>query len=173
MAIGHVEIRVRGATTAACQILVGQNQKGDGRLTVLRDYGSNRFHKHIWLCGCDCGGRAVVSTSHFLSGHTKSCGCLQREIAAKIGKRRCRFPGQVRTNHQFERMARQMYQCYLRGATLKEVGFQFGCRPAHAVWSIFRRRGWEMKSRSRTGTLGPVRETVACVRGTLTRFRNC
>jgi hypothetical protein len=166
MAIGHVEIRVHGAPRAArpvpkkvpkeFKILVGQHQKGDGRLTVLRDYGSNRFHKHIWLCRCDCGGRAVVSTSHFLSGHTKSCGCLQREIAAKIGKRRCRFPRQVRTNHQFERMAHQMYQCYLRGATLNEVGFQFGCRPAHAVWYIFRRRGWEMRSRSRTGTLGPV-----------------
>ena len=159
MAIGHVEIRVRRAPRAACQpmpqILVGQHQKADGRLTVLRDYGSNRFHKHMWLCGCDCGGRAVVSTSHFLSGHTKSCGCLQRETAAKIGKRRCRFPGQVKTNHQFERMAHQMYQCYLRGATLNEVGFQFGCRSAHAVWYIFRRRGWEVRSRSRTGTLGP------------------
>jgi hypothetical protein len=160
MAIGHVEIRVRGAPRAACRpmpkILVGQHQKGDGRLTVLRDSGINRFHKHIWLCGCDCGGVAVVSTSHFLSGHTKSCGCLQREIAAKIGKRRRRFPWQVGTNHQFERMAREMYQCYLRGATLKEVGFQFGCRPAHAVWYIFRRRGWEMRSRPRTGTLGPI-----------------
>jgi hypothetical protein len=80
------------------QILVGQHQKGDGRLIVLRDFGTNRFGKRIWLCGCDCGGHAVVSTSHFLSGHTKSCGCLQREIAAKIGKgncsRRCRFSGQ-------------------------------------------------------------------------------
>ncbi len=80
------------------QILVGQHQKGDGRLSVLRDFGTNRFGKRIWLCGCDCGGHAVVSTSHFLSGHTKSCGCLQREIAAKIGKgncsRRCRFSGQ-------------------------------------------------------------------------------
>ncbi len=80
------------------QILVGQHQKGDGRLIVLRDFGTNRFGKHIWFCGCDCGGHAVVSTSHFLSGHTKSCGCLQREIAAKIGKgncsRRLRFSGQ-------------------------------------------------------------------------------
>jgi len=160
MAIGQVEIRFRGAPRAACrpmpQIRVGQHQKGDGRLTVLRDYGSNRFHKHIWLCGCHCGGVAVVCTSHFLSGHTKSCGCLQREIAAKIGKGRRRFPGRAGTNHQFERMAHQMYQCYLRGATLKEVGFRFGCRPAHAVWYIFRRRGWEMRSRSRTGTLGPI-----------------
>ena len=80
------------------QILIGQHQKGDGRLIVLRDFGTNRFGKHIWFCGCDCGGHAVVSTSHFLSGHTKSCGCLQREIAAKIGKgncsRRSRFSGQ-------------------------------------------------------------------------------
>jgi len=80
------------------QILVGQHQKGEGRLIVLRDFGTNRFGKHIWFCGCDCGGHVVVSTSHFLSGHTKSCGCLQREIAAKIGKgncsRRCRLSGQ-------------------------------------------------------------------------------
>ena len=85
------------------RILVGQHQKGDGRLIVLRDFGTNRFGKHIWFCGCDCGGHVAVSTSHFLSGHTKSCGCLQREIAANIGKENC--SRRLRFSGQFARIA--------------------------------------------------------------------
>lgn len=92
-----------GPCTKKFQILVGQHQKGDGRLIVLRDFGTNRFGKHIWFCRCACGGHAVVSTSHFLSGHTKSCGCLRREIAAKIGKGNCSH--RLRFSGQFARIA--------------------------------------------------------------------
>ena len=50
------------------------------RLTVigLSHVGSNR--KRMWLCSCSCGGNAVVSTSDLNKGHTKSCGCIKREL---------------------------------------------------------------------------------------------
>lgn len=32
-----------------------------------------------WMCLCDCGEETIVSTSHIISGHTKSCGCLISE----------------------------------------------------------------------------------------------
>jgi hypothetical protein len=35
-----------------------------------------------WLCVCDCGNTAVVSGGKLRRGHTKSCGCLQRDKAA-------------------------------------------------------------------------------------------
>lgn len=34
-----------------------------------------------WLCVCDCGSSVTVATKRLLGGHTKSCGCLQREKA--------------------------------------------------------------------------------------------
>ena len=36
-----------------------------------------------WTCQCECGETCVVATSDLRSGHTRSCGCLRREIAPK------------------------------------------------------------------------------------------
>lgn len=33
-----------------------------------------------WLCSCDCGNVCVVQASHLLTGSTRSCGCLRREV---------------------------------------------------------------------------------------------
>lgn len=34
-------------------------------------------------CRCDCGTEVVVAAQNLTRGHTKSCGCLKREVAAK------------------------------------------------------------------------------------------
>ncbi len=58
-----------------------------GRLTVINraeDYVSPKGHKLVqWLCECECGNRKNVSGSCLKSGHTQSCGCLNREISRK------------------------------------------------------------------------------------------
>lgn len=33
----------------------------------------------VWECQCDCGDRTEVASSHLLSGHTRSCGCLTKK----------------------------------------------------------------------------------------------
>lgn len=48
------------------------------RLTAIKYLGSSK-----WLCKCDCGNETIVHTQKLKSGHTKSCGCLQKEIAGK------------------------------------------------------------------------------------------
>lgn len=40
----------------------------------------------MWLCVCKCGNSLNVRTIHLKSGNTKSCGCLQREVAAQNGR---------------------------------------------------------------------------------------
>lgn len=54
------------------------------RLTVLnrveiegRDWRSNRIR---YACQCTCGTELLVKGGRLLSGHVKSCGCLQKEI---------------------------------------------------------------------------------------------
>ena len=37
-------------------------------------------HKTSWLCQCICGKHIIATTSNLRKGHTKSCGCLQKEI---------------------------------------------------------------------------------------------
>lgn len=49
-----------------------------GRLTAIKYLGNS-----IWECKCQCGKTINVKTSKLNSGHTKSCGCLQKEIASK------------------------------------------------------------------------------------------
>ena len=36
---------------------------------------------NTWHCSCDCGGTSVVRSNRLLSGKTKSCGCLRRELS--------------------------------------------------------------------------------------------
>lgn len=63
--------------------------KSFGRLTALRRvYPSDllsRAELHrmakknaAWLCLCNCGSEVVVAASKLASGHTQSCGCLNR-----------------------------------------------------------------------------------------------
>jgi hypothetical protein len=55
------------------------------RLTVLGHLGAVKKQTR-WLCLCECGNRAVVAYAKLVSGKTRSCGCLKREVHAN----RCR-----------------------------------------------------------------------------------
>ena len=48
------------------------------RITVL-DY----FGKQKWLCQCVCGNKFTAYGHQIKTGHTASCGCLQRERTSK------------------------------------------------------------------------------------------
>lgn len=39
-----------------------------------------------WECLCDCGKSIIVQSCHIRGGHTKSCGCLQKETVSEINK---------------------------------------------------------------------------------------
>ena len=51
-----------------------------GRLTVLNEL--HNYHKKgvYWLCKCECGNLTEVKGTCLTHGHTKSCGCLNRDI---------------------------------------------------------------------------------------------
>lgn len=52
------------------------------RLTVLK-YSHTAKKKIYWECKCSCGNVVIVQTSGLKNGHTKSCGCLRKEISRK------------------------------------------------------------------------------------------
>jgi hypothetical protein len=39
-----------------------------------------------WNCLCDCGQKTLLTTQKLRNGHTRSCGCFQRECIARLGK---------------------------------------------------------------------------------------
>lgn len=57
-----------------------ENLKGMrfNRPSVL-EFSETRNRTTFWKCKCDCGNETIVSSYHLKSGHTKSCGCLNRE----------------------------------------------------------------------------------------------
>ena len=58
-----------------------------GRLTAVKKVGtkgSGRGSKAIWLCRCDCGNEKEILRNSLVSGTTKSCGCLEKEIKSTM-----------------------------------------------------------------------------------------
>ena len=53
-----------------------------GRLTALSRV--ERKGKTHWICTCSCGGSVATSTYQLISGNTKSCGCLKKEVGLKM-----------------------------------------------------------------------------------------
>lgn len=52
-----------------------------GRLLVIRRAKNRNKESTCWLCVCDCGEERIVYSQSLRSGYTKSCGCLQRDVA--------------------------------------------------------------------------------------------
>lgn len=53
-----------------------------GRLTVVKKLDKKQYSNQLWLCKCKCGSFTTVNQENLLSGHTRSCGCLSRDIAS-------------------------------------------------------------------------------------------
>ena len=59
-----------------------------GRLVVVEDSGERSSHGNvIWDCLCDCGNTHKVRADSLVNKAIRSCGCLQKEIAAETGRR--------------------------------------------------------------------------------------
>lgn len=58
-----------------------------GRLTAIKKVGTKgngKGSKSIWLCRCDCGNEKEILRNSLVSGTTKSCGCLEKEVKATM-----------------------------------------------------------------------------------------
>ena len=55
-----------------------------GRLVALGPVGLDAQGNIVWRCSCDCGKTTRVASMRMRSGHTKSCGCLSRELRVVI-----------------------------------------------------------------------------------------
>lgn len=63
-----------------------------------RESDAPRFARR-WKCICDCGTEKITSQNSLRRGLTRSCGCLHREDAARIGRNRYTH-GETRGNRQ-------------------------------------------------------------------------
>lgn len=84
---------VKNGSTKSCGCLKHEYKrwiditgKRFGRLEVIRRLEHVPGKTRKWLCLCDCG-RDSLQTQNTLKNGVQSCGCLQKEVAAAIGKR--------------------------------------------------------------------------------------
>lgn len=54
------------------------------RLLIVAYSHATRSSGAFWRCICDCGNESVVRYEDLRSGHTKSCGCLLREMRGSL-----------------------------------------------------------------------------------------
>ena len=57
-----------------------------GKLTVVKDGGSDLKGQRHWICECECGTIVKVFGAQLRSGKTQSCGCLKSKGEEKIAK---------------------------------------------------------------------------------------
>ena len=54
-----------------------------GRLTVGAYVGKTNDRKTIWECTCECGKSLRINSRNFVTGNTRSCGCLRAEKSSE------------------------------------------------------------------------------------------
>lgn len=54
------------------------------KITLIRLYEKRPGKNNLWLCRCDCGIEKIINVNSVVRGGTKSCGCIQKEIASKL-----------------------------------------------------------------------------------------
>ena len=64
--------------------LIDLTGKKFGRLTTIKRVGSYPNRSAMWLCECECGTEKIINGYHLRSGHTKSCGCLSKEVTGNL-----------------------------------------------------------------------------------------
>lgn len=117
---------LRKGNTKSCGCLrmeVGHNAKFKdltgqkfGRLTVLyentTDPRKEKFKYTIWRCMCECGNECDVIGVNLTKGATKSCGCLQKEMASK------RFTKDIRRYDEHENIVEKLCPCCKQWLTI-------------------------------------------------------
>jgi len=62
-----------------------------GKLTVIRRVRNGKNCSVRWESVCECGGKTISDSFALRIGKSKSCGCIQREIAKKMKTTHDRF----------------------------------------------------------------------------------
>lgn len=85
--VSNASLRAGTSKSCGCSSAIANKQKAIrldkgatyGRLVVI----DNEKHIGYSVCLCECGEECTVRNSNLKQGVTKSCGCIQKEIASK------------------------------------------------------------------------------------------
>lgn len=84
---------LRTGVSLSCGCLAREMAKGRAEDLTGRRFGklvvlSRDVRDGYWICECDCGNRkSIRGNSLTMRNGTRSCGCIQRDVAAGVGAR--------------------------------------------------------------------------------------
>lgn len=82
--VGYDTFTSRGFIYFIMGIKVNLIGKKFNRLTVIGESTKRpNSTSAVWICECDCKKHVFVTTHDLKTGHSKSCGCLSRELLIK------------------------------------------------------------------------------------------
>lgn len=93
-----------------------------GRLVVIGRAKGKDARNAYWECICDCGNRAVVSSSHLTHGDTASCGCWRKDSIAKQFTTHGESRGSKRSKEYRIWLAMRERCCCASNAAYKDYG---------------------------------------------------
>lgn len=94
------------------------------RLLVV-SFAGVRGGRVLWKARCDCGGEVVTQTGNLLSGHTRSCGCFNRE-RTRATNFDPSLSAEDRCRNRSERLGADSWQ-NLRKEIFRRDGFSCAC----------------------------------------------
>lgn len=79
---------LKNNNTTKCKYCKAENLIGQKfyNLTVVKRVINEKDHV-MWEAICDCGNKIIVRGDSLRSGHTRSCGCLQKKIVSQINQK--------------------------------------------------------------------------------------
>lgn len=100
-----------------------------GRLFVVEYVGNNKWGNPKYLCVCNCENKkeVVVLSGHLVSGVTKSCGCLAREVSSIVHSKKDEIIGKtfgkliVLSLHGKSKSGNNVYLCQCSCSNKKDV----------------------------------------------------
>jgi hypothetical protein len=102
----------------------------NNRLTLVRCV-EKRAGSYVWIAACECGNGTRVTVRDFRSGHTKSCGCLRREVMREI-----------KTTHGMSESAEFNVWCHILGRCNNTTDAKYPWYGARGIkvcerWTVF------------------------------------
>lgn len=73
-----------------------------------REFHSSNKKYDTWVCRCDCGNQKIIFGCNLRGGHSRSCGCLYKEMFGK-GKNFKHGLSNTRINHCYTSMKGRCY----------------------------------------------------------------
>jgi hypothetical protein len=93
----------------------------------------------LWFCICSCGKSVPVDSYSLTSRHTQSCGCLQKEDAAKRGRNSRKRPFEFLYNELVRRAKNGKKEVGISYLDFLEFTREKGCHYCGKplVWTMF------------------------------------